>query len=85
MQEVLKVINFTIHFPLYFHSLFAQDLRDLDLVNRLSGGKVDLTYGRCVCDQYSPLQISTGNDSALDIFGGKLVKFDDLVKYNSHK
>jgi len=22
------------------------------------------------------------NGSALDIFGGKLVKFDDLVKYN---
>lgn len=24
------------------------DIGDLDLVQRLSGGKVDLTYGRCV-------------------------------------
>ncbi|KAJ9097713.1 hypothetical protein QFC21_004751 [Naganishia friedmannii] len=38
------------------------DLSDLELVDRLSKGKVDLTYG-----------------SSLDIFGGKTVKFDDLV------
>jgi vacuolar-type H+-ATPase subunit E/Vma4 len=38
---------------------------DLALVERLSNGKVDLTYG-----------------SALDIFGGSQVKFDDLVAYN---
>lgn len=35
---------------------------DLDLVEKLSEGKVDLTFG-----------------SALDIFGGTLVKFEDLV------
>ncbi|TFK75911.1 Phosphoribosylformimino-5-aminoimidazole carboxamide ribotide isomerase [Pluteus cervinus] len=40
----------------------AKDINDLNLVDRLSGGKVDLTYG-----------------SSLDIFGGTLVKFDDLV------
>ncbi|KAI0322446.1 Phosphoribosylformimino-5-aminoimidazole carboxamide ribotide isomerase [Amylostereum chailletii] len=44
----------------------AKDITDLDLVDRLSKGKVDLTYG-----------------SALDIFGGTLVKFQDLVKRNS--
>ncbi|KAH9846970.1 Phosphoribosylformimino-5-aminoimidazole carboxamide ribotide isomerase [Lenzites betulinus] len=43
----------------------AKSISDLDLVDRLSAGKVDLTYG-----------------SSLDIFGGALVKFDDLVKYN---
>lgn len=43
----------------------AKSITDLELVNRLSGGKVDLTYG-----------------SALDIFGGTLVKFEDCVKWN---
>ncbi|KAF8913896.1 Phosphoribosylformimino-5-aminoimidazole carboxamide ribotide isomerase [Gymnopilus junonius] len=41
----------------------AKDISDLALVDRLSKGRVDLTYG-----------------SALDIFGGSRVKFDDLVK-----
>jgi len=41
----------------------ANDVGDLDLVERLSDGKVDLTFG-----------------SALDIFGGSLVKFDELVQ-----
>ncbi|KIO31041.1 hypothetical protein M407DRAFT_141375 [Tulasnella calospora MUT 4182] len=44
----------------------AKDISDLDLVDRLSGGKVDLTYG-----------------SALDIFGGSLVKFEELVECNN--
>lgn len=43
----------------------SQGADDLALVERLSNGKVDLTYG-----------------SALDIFGGSQVKFDDLVAYN---
>ncbi|ORX45134.1 Phosphoribosylformimino-5-aminoimidazole carboxamide ribotide isomerase [Piromyces finnis] len=43
----------------------AKDVTDLDLVNKLSNGKVDLTFG-----------------SALDIFGGKTVKFMDCVAYN---
>lgn len=46
----------------------AKDLTDLDLVDRLSRGRVDLTYG-----------------SALDIFGGVLVKFGDLVEKNCQK
>lgn len=43
----------------------AKSVEDLDTVERLSGGKVDLTYG-----------------SALDIFGGDLVRFEDVVKWN---
>ncbi|KZT24503.1 Phosphoribosylformimino-5-aminoimidazole carboxamide ribotide isomerase [Neolentinus lepideus HHB14362 ss-1] len=43
----------------------AKDIADLDLVDKLSNGKVDLTYG-----------------SSLDIFGGELVKFDELVERN---
>lgn len=44
----------------------AKSVNDLKLVEKLSHGKVDLTYG-----------------SSLDIFGGKLVKFDDCCKWNS--
>lgn len=44
----------------------GQDISDLDLCDRLSNGKVDLTFG-----------------SALDIFGGSKVKFEDAVAYNS--
>ncbi|TNY20866.1 Phosphoribosylformimino-5-aminoimidazole carboxamide ribotide isomerase [Rhodotorula diobovata] len=43
----------------------ARSIDDLALVERLSGGKVDLTYG-----------------SALDIFGGSQVRFDELCAYN---
>jgi len=43
----------------------AKAIDDLDLVHRLSGGKVDLTYG-----------------SSLDIFGGSLVVFEELVAHN---
>lgn len=43
----------------------VKDISDLSTVQRLSDGKVDLTYG-----------------SALDIFGGNLVKFQDLVEWN---
>ncbi|KAJ6539344.1 Phosphoribosylformimino-5-aminoimidazole carboxamide ribotide isomerase [Mycena capillaripes] len=43
----------------------AKAIDDLDLVHRLSRGKVDLTYG-----------------SSLDIFGGSLVVFEELVDHN---
>ncbi|GAA5998698.1 1-(5-phosphoribosyl)-5- ((5-phosphoribosylamino)methylideneamino)imidazole-4-carboxamide isomerase HIS6 [Rhodotorula paludigena] len=43
----------------------ARSTDDLRLVEQLSGGKVDLTFG-----------------SALDIFGGSQVKFDELCAYN---
>ncbi|AEY96097.1 FADL121Wp [Eremothecium gossypii FDAG1] len=43
----------------------ANSVADLGLVKRLSGGRVDLTYG-----------------SALDIFGGSLVRFQDCCAWN---
>lgn len=43
----------------------AKSVDDLELVDKLSNGRVDLTFG-----------------SALDIFGGSLVKFEDCVKWN---
>ncbi|GME77416.1 unnamed protein product [Ambrosiozyma monospora] len=44
----------------------AKSIEDLKLVDKLSQGKVDLTYG-----------------SALDIFGGSLVTFEDCCKWNN--
>ncbi|KAF8640011.1 hypothetical protein AX17_001255 [Amanita inopinata Kibby_2008] len=44
----------------------AKSISDLDSVDRLSKGRVDLTYG-----------------SSLDIFGGNLVKFKELVRRNA--
>ncbi len=43
----------------------GRNIGDLELVKRLSGGKVDLTIG-----------------SALDIFGGDGVRFEDCVRWN---
>ncbi|KAJ2964075.1 hypothetical protein NQZ79_g1030 [Umbelopsis isabellina] len=44
----------------------GNNISDLELVDRLSNGKVDLTFG-----------------SALDIFGGSTVKFEDCIEWNS--
>jgi phosphoribosylformimino-5-aminoimidazole carboxamide ribotide isomerase len=46
----------------------ANSIKDLELVNKLSNGKVDLTFG-----------------SALDIFGGNKVKFQDCVLWNQQE
>lgn len=46
----------------------GRSLEDLELVKKLSGGKVDLTIG-----------------SALDIFGGSGVKFEDCVRWNEEQ
>ena len=43
----------------------SRSVADLDLIDRISDGKVDLTIG-----------------SALDIFGGRLFKFEDCVQWN---
>ncbi len=43
-------------------------LEDVQLVEQLSGGRVDVTVG-----------------SALDLFGGAGVKYDDLVKWNQQR
>lgn len=44
----------------------GRSIADLELVERLSGGKIDLTIG-----------------SALDIFGGKSVTFDECCRWNN--
>ncbi|KAH7087395.1 hypothetical protein FB567DRAFT_524954 [Paraphoma chrysanthemicola] len=46
----------------------GRSIEDLELVKKLSQGKVDLTIG-----------------SALDIFGGSGVKFEDCVKWNKEQ
>lgn len=46
----------------------GKHLEDLELVQQLSGGKVDLTIG-----------------SALDIFGGTAVKFEDCIAWNTQQ
>lgn len=46
----------------------GRSIEDLELVKKLSQGKVDLTIG-----------------SALDIFGGSSVKFEDCVKWNAEQ
>ena len=46
----------------------GRSLEDLELVKKLSNGKVDLTIG-----------------SALDIFGGSGVKFEDCVEWNEEQ
>lgn len=44
----------------------GRSIEDLELVKKLSNGKLDLTIG-----------------SALDIFGGSGVKFEDCVQWNN--
>ena len=46
----------------------GRNLNDLELVKKLSNGKVDLTIG-----------------SALDVFGGSGVTFDQCVKWNQNQ
>lgn len=46
----------------------GRSLEDLDKVERLSNGKVDLTIG-----------------SALDIFGGTGIKFQDCIDWNNSR
>lgn len=60
-------------------------ITDIELVDDLSNGKVDLTYGRfvyltTVCDGRVNQYVVY---SALDIFGGTLVSFEELVTYNA--
>ena len=46
----------------------GRSIQDLELVERLSSGKVDLTIG-----------------SALDIFGGSLVSFEECCQWNQFR
>lgn len=73
--------------------LLLAGIDDLKLVNDLSNGKVDLTFGRyadnpLLCEgARAPLRpcadILVRGYSALDIFGGSQVKFDELVAHNA--
>lgn len=63
-QELVSKLGEWVRIPTTYAG-GAKDISDLDLVDELSGGRVDLTYG-----------------SALDIFGGTLVHFLDLVEKN---
>ncbi|KAI0335533.1 Phosphoribosylformimino-5-aminoimidazole carboxamide ribotide isomerase [Cubamyces sp. BRFM 1775] len=64
-EELVKKLGEWVSIPTTYAG-GAKSVADLEIVDRLSNGKVDLTYG-----------------SSLDIFGGSLVKFDDLVQYNN--
>jgi hypothetical protein len=46
MLVELKVTKSRAWIAVFLLSGFISDIADLDLVNRLSAGKVDLTYGR---------------------------------------
>ena len=61
------------------------DISDLDLVQQLSNGRVDLTYGRWAHTHWTDVTRHSSSRSifsALDIFGGSLVKFLELVERN---
>lgn len=64
-EELVKKLGEWIDIPITYAG-GAKSVLDLEKVDKLSNGKVDLTYG-----------------SALDIFGGKLVKFQDCVEWNT--
>ncbi|KAL1747459.1 hypothetical protein HDZ31DRAFT_31898 [Schizophyllum fasciatum] len=64
-QELVRKLGEWVSIPTTYAG-GAKDISDLDLVDKLSTGRVDLTYG-----------------SALDIFGGSLVRFQDLVEKNN--
>ncbi|EIM22066.1 Phosphoribosylformimino-5-aminoimidazole carboxamide ribotide isomerase [Wallemia mellicola CBS 633.66] len=63
-EDLVKKLGEWVNIPTTYAG-GAKHADDLALVNELSKGKVDLTYG-----------------SALDVFGGTQVKFDDLVNWN---
>jgi phosphoribosylformimino-5-aminoimidazole carboxamide ribotide isomerase len=65
--------------------LSIPDIDDLDLVDRLSHGRVDLTYGRCKKSRWIICMFTDASSSALDIFGGRLVEFDKLVEKNMER
>ncbi|KAH0587565.1 Enzyme that catalyzes the fourth step in the histidine pathway [Termitomyces sp. 'cryptogamus'] len=66
-EELVKKLGQWVRIPTTYAG-GAKDIGDLDLVEQLSEGRVDLTYG-----------------SALDIFGGELVKFESLVERNARR
>ena len=63
-QDLVRVLSEWCTIPLTYAG-GGRSLEDLDLVKKISGGKIDLTIG-----------------SALDVFGGRGVTFDDAVSWN---
>lgn len=63
-EELVKRLGEWCNIPVTYAG-GGKSLEDLDRVNELSHGKVDLTIG-----------------SALDVFGGKGVRFDECVEWN---
>lgn len=64
-EDLVKALGSWVTIPTTYAG-GAKSIDDLQRVQELSDGRVDLTYG-----------------SALDIFGGDLVKFEDCVRWNS--
>ncbi|SCU97733.1 LADA_0H07954g1_1 [Lachancea dasiensis] len=64
-----KLYEWTEHLPhlKIVYAGGAKSIDDLALVDKMSRGKIDLTYG-----------------SALDIFGGSLVTFENCCQWNQH-
>ena len=61
------------------------DLNDLNLINELSKGKIDLTYGRLVkilFFNFLIFQTEIPCLSSLNIFGGDKVRIEDLIDWN---
>lgn len=63
-EELVQRLGEWCHVPVTYAG-GGRSMNDLELVSRLSNGRVDLTIG-----------------SALDIFGGVGVKFQDAVSWN---
>ncbi|KAF9515212.1 hypothetical protein BS47DRAFT_1391748 [Hydnum rufescens UP504] len=66
-EDLVKFLGEIVKIPTTYAG-GAKSIEDLDLVDRLSSGRVDLTYG-----------------SALDIFGGTQVSFEELAKRNAER
>ena len=83
MLAGLSVTPIATFYHLSLITLFPA-VSDLKLVDDLSDGKVDLTFGRCVPSCPRCVHTEDSDDrSALDIFGGNLVSFEELVAYNT--
>jgi phosphoribosylformimino-5-aminoimidazole carboxamide ribotide isomerase len=80
---MLGVLRVRLLWPYWLVSHSHQDISDLSTVQRLSNGRVDLTYGRLAARHCCVMPVLIANViSALDIFGGTLVRFQDLVEWN---
>lgn len=63
-EELVEKLGLLVPIPTTYAG-GVRDIRDMDLINRLGGGRLDATIG-----------------SALDIFGGTGVSYQDAVTYN---